>query len=75
MFSGGEVIAIPATFPSQRGGERKDPGDEVASEHATTCTLHLVGFYIQFLHAVLSFFLMLEIESGKSLKQTIQQNC
>ena len=49
-------------------GREKTPGDEVASDYATTCTLHLVGYYIQFLQAVLFFYLMLEIESGKSLK-------
>ena len=47
-FSDVEVIAIPATLPPERGGEMKDPGNEVASEHATTRTLHWL------LHAISS---------------------
>ena len=74
-FSDVDVIAIPSTLPPQRGGEMKDPGNEVASEHATTSTLHLVGYNIQFLQAIHSFYLMLEIESGKPLKQRIRHNC
>ena len=74
-FSDVEVIAIPTTLPPRRGGEMKDPGNEVASEHATTCTLHLAGYYIQFLQAILTFYLILETESGKPLKQEIQHNC